>query len=46
MLGTLDNATEFPPGHLKEHQASADPVLVFFREENGKLVVYHIEDAG
>jgi hypothetical protein len=46
VLGTLDNATEFPPGHLKEHQAAADPVLVFFREENGQLVVYHIEDAG
>jgi hypothetical protein len=45
-LGTLENGTEFPPGHLKEHQTTASPVLVFFREENGALVVYRIEDAG
>jgi hypothetical protein len=44
-IGTLDNADEFPPGHLKEHQASGSPVFVFFREENGQLVAYHIEDA-
>ena len=46
VLGTLDNGTEFPPGHLVEHQTTADPVLVFFRQEGGKLVVYHLEDAG
>jgi hypothetical protein len=45
-LGTLENATDFPPGHLKEHQATSSPVLVFFRPENGALVVYRIEDAG
>ena len=46
MIGTLENGDEFPPGHLKEHQAAASPVLVFFREANGQLVVYRIEDAG
>lgn len=45
-LGTLEDPTDFPPGHLKEHQTTASPVLVFFREENGALVVYRIEDAG
>jgi len=46
VLGQLDNATEFPPGHLAEHQASLLPVLVYFKAEGGKLVVYHLEDAG
>lgn len=45
-LGTLENATDFPPGHLKEHQATASPVLVFFNAVNNQLVVYRIEDAG
>jgi hypothetical protein len=44
-LGTLDNADEFPPAHLKDHQTSGEPVFVFFRDENGQLIVYHIEDA-
>ena len=38
-LGPLENGDEFPPGHLKEHQTPAAPVLVFFRQENGQLVV-------
>jgi hypothetical protein len=45
-LGQLENGDEFPPGHLKEHQATASPILVFFRIENGRLVAYRIEDAG
>ncbi len=45
-FGTLENADEFPPGHLKEHQATAAPILVFFRVEGDQLVVYRIEDAG
>lgn len=45
-LGELENGDEFPPGHLAEHLAAASPVLVFFRNENGQLVVYRIEDAG
>ena len=46
VMGELENADDFPPGHLTEHQAAAAPVLVFFRVENGELVVYRIEDAG
>jgi hypothetical protein len=45
VIGTLENGDEFPPGHLKEHMASATPILVYFRQENGALVVYRIEDA-
>ena len=45
-IGQLENGDEFPPGHLKEHQATAAPVLVFFRQENGQLMVFRIEDAG
>ena len=45
-IGILENGDEFPPGHLKEHQATATPILAFFRETNGQLVVYRIEDAG
>lgn len=45
VIGTLENGDEFPPGHLKEHMASATPILVYFRQENGALAVYRLEDA-
>lgn len=45
VIGKLENGDEFPPGHLKEHMASATPILVYFRQENGALVVYRVEDA-
>jgi hypothetical protein len=45
-IAQLENGDEFPPGHLTEHMAAASPVLVFFRDENGELVAYRIEDAG
>ncbi|NJD28448.1 MAG: hypothetical protein FIA92_09135 [Chloroflexi bacterium] len=44
-VGPLENATEFPLGHLGEHLASSEPVRVWFREEGGARVVYRIEDA-
>jgi len=44
-LGPLENATEFAPGHLAEHQASASPIRVFYRFEGGEPVVYRLEDA-
>ncbi len=46
MIGTLENGDEFPPGHLAEHLAAAAPILVYFRVQDGKLVVYRLEDAG
>ena len=44
-LGALENATEFSPSHLKEHQATSSPIRVWFRVENGARVAYRIEDA-
>lgn len=46
VLGTLENAAAFPPGHLGEHLASSEPVRVWFREGGGGRVAYRIEDAG
>jgi len=45
-LGVLENGDQFPPGHLGEHLATAEPVRVFFRKNGRDLVVYRIEDAG
>ncbi len=39
-----DTAT-FPLGHLAEHQATAEPVLVSFRDEAGVLVATAVDDA-
>lgn len=45
-LGELENANEFPPGHLAEHQATAEPVRVFYRSEGGERFAVRLEDAG
>lgn len=45
VLGTLENPTEFPPSHLAEHQATSQPVRVYFRTENGVHTAYRLEDA-
>ena len=45
-LGELENAHEFPPGHLAEHQATAEPVRVFYRSEGGERFAVRLEDAG
>jgi hypothetical protein len=45
-LGELENATEFPPGHLAEHQATAQPVRVWFRMEGDERYAVRLEDAG
>jgi hypothetical protein len=29
---------QMTPGHMRQHMALADPVLVTYRQENGKLV--------
>lgn len=43
-LGVLENATEFSPSHLKEHQATSAPISVWFSVEGGARVAYRIED--
>lgn len=45
VLGPLENPTQFPPGHLAEHQATSQPVRVYFVVQDGKRVVYRLEDA-
>jgi hypothetical protein len=44
-LGTLENATEFSPSHLAEHQVSGEPVRVYFRLLDGEHEAYRLEDA-
>jgi hypothetical protein len=33
------------PGHMRQHMALADPVLVTYREQDGKLVALSATDA-
>ncbi|MBI3751105.1 MAG: hypothetical protein HY263_05550 [Chloroflexi bacterium] len=44
-LGQLENPTQFPPGHLKEHQATSVAVRVYFTVGPEGPVVYRLEDA-
>ena len=46
LLGELENQTEFPPGHLAEHQATAEPVRVWYRMEGPERFAVRLEDAG
>jgi hypothetical protein len=45
VVGPLENPTRFPPGHLKEHQASASPIRVYFTASGSTLTAYRLEDA-
>lgn len=44
-LRALENAAEFPPGHLAEHQATAEPVRVSFVFDGDERLAITIEDA-
>jgi hypothetical protein len=44
-LRELQNATEFPPGHLVQHQADAFPVRVTYRTEGSERLALRLEDA-
>ena len=44
-LGELENAVEFPPAHLAEHQATAQPVTVIYRMEGKERFAVRLEDA-
>jgi hypothetical protein len=44
-VGQLENGAQFPPGHLGEHEATAVPIRVTYREESGELVAIRLEDA-
>ncbi len=45
-LRALENGAEFPPGHLAEHQATAEAVRVWYREEGQDRLAIRLEDAG
>jgi len=45
VIGDLENGVEFPPGHLVEHQATAQPVRVWYRIEDDSKVAIRLEDA-
>ena len=44
-LGTLENATQFSPSHLAEHEATSSPIRAWYWLENGVPTVYRVEDA-
>ena len=44
-LRALENGARFAPGHLVEHQATAQPVRVWYRIENGVRLAIRLEDA-
>ena len=44
-VGTIENATAFPPGHLAEHRVSLIPVRVTYVEQGGARVAVRLEDA-
>ena len=45
VMGTLERGAEFPPGHLAEHQATAQPVRVKFVTDGTVRVAVRIDDA-
>ncbi len=44
-LAALENAAQFPPGHLAEHQATAQPVRVWYRDDGGVHLAIRVDDA-
>ncbi|HEY8439766.1 MAG TPA: hypothetical protein VIK65_14235 [Candidatus Limnocylindrales bacterium] len=44
-VGTIEDATQFPPGHLAEHKVSFVPVRVTYVQQGGALVAVRLEDA-
>jgi hypothetical protein len=44
-LRALPNATDFPPSHLAEHQATAEAVHVWWRMEGTERLAIKLEDA-
>jgi hypothetical protein len=44
-LAELQNGVAFPPGHLAEHQVTATPVRVWYRDTTAPLQALYLEDA-
>ncbi len=45
VIGQLENGAQFPPGHLVEHAANSDPILVTFEAQGSQLIAVRLEDA-
>ena len=44
-LRAFENGSQFPPGHLAEHQATSQPINVWFRTEGDEHLALRLEDA-
>jgi hypothetical protein len=44
-VGSIENATQFPPGHLAEHKVSLAPIRVTYVQESSGPVAVRLEDA-
>jgi hypothetical protein len=44
-VGSIENATAFPPGHLGEHKVSLIPIRVTYVDQGGAHVAVRLEDA-
>jgi len=44
-VGTLENATQFPAGHLAEHKVSLQPVRVTYIDDGSGPVAVRLDDA-
>jgi hypothetical protein len=44
-VGSIENATAFPPGHLAAHKASLAPVRVTYVEQSGTRLAVRLDDA-
>jgi hypothetical protein len=44
-LRSLENGAQFPPGHLAEHQATAEPIRVWYRLDGTDRLAIRLEDA-
>lgn len=44
-VGQLENATQFSPSHLVVHMATGQPILAYYRLEDGRARIYRLEDA-
>jgi len=45
VLGRLQNGSQFPPGHLAEHAATSEPILVTFEGFGSKIIAIRLDDA-
>lgn len=45
LLDRLQSSTTFPPGHFAEHQATAEPVKVWYEGEMGVNYAIRVDDA-